>query len=329
MIHAVQILLLALLLPSISSFSSFSPSPSIYRSARQPQSFLTSTSTSTSTPPSTPTTTGLAEVDSQNSFGIFSDAITGAAFSVLHAFDDCGIEDSSKNLRVLWVRALLAQRGEIDDDVAKLLLPPTTRGLVTTPRGAKLFNPIVQFTEWIQSRTEFIDGALDAFLQSPPANTLTYDSDSDSTTTPAPCNVVLFGAGYDTRALRYRHRHELDGITQATFFEVDLPSVVEGKTKLYEKFRKEHDPSWDTFPTLIPFDLNACSPENTPSQVSLIETLRTAGLKKDVPTLFVFEVRRAKHPPPPPPTTKPTMHYALCPGRLILCGRTSRKSDNV
>lgn len=42
-----------------------------------------------------------SEAANQNAFGIVSDAVTGAAFSLLHSFDDCGIEDSSKNLRVL------------------------------------------------------------------------------------------------------------------------------------------------------------------------------------------------------------------------------------
>ena len=53
--------------------------------------------------------------------------MTGAIFQWLHRNDDTGIEDSSKNLRVLWVRALLAHRGEIDDDVADKLLPKDTR----------------------------------------------------------------------------------------------------------------------------------------------------------------------------------------------------------
>lgn len=75
-----------------------------------------------------------------------------------------------------------------------------TRSLVTTDTGANLFDPIIQFTEWIQARTEFIDEALDAFLESPVCK--------DSSGAPLECNVVLFGAGYDTRALRFRHAHD-------------------------------------------------------------------------------------------------------------------------
>jgi len=221
---------------------------------------------------------GESEADSQNMFGVFSDAATGAAFSLLHAFDDCGIQDSSKNLRVLWVRALLAQRGLIKDDVASTLLPKTTRSLVTTDAGANLFDPIVQFTEWIQARTDFIDEALDAFLSSPVCQ--------DSSGKPLQCNVVLFGAGYDTRALRYRHAHD----HKMNIIEVDLDSVIEGKDKLYEKFKKENDPEWNrerNGSKLVAFDLNSCGGSNPKSLVGALR--EQGGLAENVPTLFVWE----------------------------------------
>jgi len=59
-----------------------------------------------------------SEASDQNIFGVLSDKATGLAFDVLHAFDDDPIQDSSKNLRVLWVRALLNQRGLIDDPIS-------------------------------------------------------------------------------------------------------------------------------------------------------------------------------------------------------------------
>ena len=161
--------------------------------------------------------------------------------------------------------------------MARTLLPPTTRGLVTTPQGAALFDPIVKFTEWIQARTEFIDGGLDAFLSSPVCN--------DSNGKALECNVVLFGAGYDTRALRYRHAHD----DKINFMEVDLADVVEGKGKLYKKFQRENDPDWDVEnkgSTLVPFNLNDCGGE---APKSLIGALRDAGLKEGVPTMFVWE----------------------------------------
>mmetsp|Transcript_3185 Transcript_3185/g.8791 ORF Transcript_3185/g.8791 Transcript_3185/m.8791 type:complete len:312 (+) Transcript_3185:418-1353(+) len=215
--------------------------------------------------------------DSQNVFGIVSDTVTGIIFNLLHAFDECDIKDSSKNLRVLWVRALLNYRGKIQDSVAQELLPKTTRGLVTSEWGASLLDPILKFAEWIQARTEFIDEALDNFLSSPAC--------TDAEGTDLECNVVLFGAGYDTRALRYRHRHS----GMINFVEVDLPEVVEGKSKLYQQFRRTNDPEWSMSDrhNLVPFDLNDCGGQNP---TSLIQTLRKeANLKENVPTLMVWE----------------------------------------
>ena len=62
-------------------------------------------------------------------------------FDLLYAFEPDGMLDSSKNLRVLWVRALLSAAGELDDDVAYELLPSASRWLVSPPlartRGAR------------------------------------------------------------------------------------------------------------------------------------------------------------------------------------------------
>lgn len=217
---------------------------------------------------------GTSQAATQNVFGSLSDAVTGSMFSLLHAFDDTPIEDSSKNLRVLWVRALLETAGRIDDPVASKLLPSKTRGLVTAPATAKLLEPVLQFTEWIQARTDFIDEGLEHFFTSPVCT-------NEATGKATPCNVVLIGAGYDTRALRNRHAHD----HQANFFEVDLPSVVTGKRALYEKFQREHDAEWNQNDiTLVGLDLNTCEDET-----SLVETLRQAGLNSDVPTFVVFE----------------------------------------
>eukprot|EP00587_Corethron_hystrix_P003373 CAMPEP_0113314904 /NCGR_PEP_ID=MMETSP0010_2-20120614/10777_1 /TAXON_ID=216773 ORGANISM="Corethron hystrix, Strain 308" /NCGR_SAMPLE_ID=MMETSP0010_2 /ASSEMBLY_ACC=CAM_ASM_000155 /LENGTH=853 /DNA_ID=CAMNT_0000171281 /DNA_START=275 /DNA_END=2836 /DNA_ORIENTATION=+ /assembly_acc=CAM_ASM_000155 len=224
------------------------------------------------------TTAGQSEAASQNIFGVASDFGTGLIFSLLHAFDDCGIEDSSKNLRVLWVRALLAYRKKIKDDVAHKFLPSNTRSLVTTEWGANILDPILPFAEWIEARTQFIDEGLNHFLSNP----LCTDPETGSK---LECQVVLLGAGYDTRALRYRHEHG----NKAKFIEVDLPSVVEGKSKLYKKFQKEQDPEWNIDKygsTLVPFDLNDAG---GPDPKSLVQILRENGLKKDTPTLFVSE----------------------------------------
>lgn len=42
---------------------------------------------------------------------VVTDSLSGVAFAALHAFDDCGVQDAAKNLRVLWTRAFLANSG--------------------------------------------------------------------------------------------------------------------------------------------------------------------------------------------------------------------------
>jgi len=218
-------------------------------------------------------TDGTSQSSSQNVFGTLSDKFTGIIFSLLHAFDPDPVRDSSKNLRVLWARALLDTLDMIDDDVASTFLPPTTRGIVTSPEGASLFTPIVQFTEWIQARTDFIDGGLEHFLSSP---LCTSEEDGSA----MPCNAILIGAGYDTRALRFRNKHE----GKISFFEADLPDVCKGKQTLYDKFKKEEDPNLSQS-TLIPLDLNEFDDVN----VDFMKRLEKAGLDSSKPTFLCFE----------------------------------------
>ena len=86
--------------------------------------------------------------------------------------------------------------------------------------------------------------------------------------------------------MRYRNKH--NGNIQ--FIEVDLPSVVEGKQKLYDKYLKQEKDTMDFEPknsNFVPFDLNECG-GNTPK--SLIDVLsKNSNFRTDVPTMFVFE----------------------------------------
>ena len=127
------------------------------------------------------------------------------AFKLLYIGDESGIRDSSKNLRVLWTRALLNTLGKIQDDIAYELLPAKTRALVGP--GAKIFwdgTPMVSKLGWIVDRTKWIDSAMDEFL-------------ADTAGEPYR-QVVVLGAGYDTRSLRYR-------AAGLQFIEVDLPDI--------------------------------------------------------------------------------------------------------
>ena len=59
------------------------------------------------------------------------------------AFEPDGMLDSEKNLRVLWVRALLAAAGELNDDVAAELLPSASRWVVGAPLAKTIWTPVL------------------------------------------------------------------------------------------------------------------------------------------------------------------------------------------
>jgi nitrite reductase/ring-hydroxylating ferredoxin subunit len=69
----------------------------------------------------------------------------------------------------------------------------------------------------------------------------------------------------------------------ADFFEVDLPDVVEGKGKLQKRWKEEHGGSEIKLPKRIGFNLNDAIDQK------LTEVLEAAGLRRDLPTLFVWE----------------------------------------
>ena len=91
------------------------------------------------------------------------DATFNAAFSGLYLFERSGVKDSSKNLRVLWTRALLDKQGRLEDSVAFQLLPRGTRRIISGP-FAKAWRLTSKY-DWIVDRTNFIDSEVDAFLE--------------------------------------------------------------------------------------------------------------------------------------------------------------------
>jgi len=188
------------------------------------------------------------------------DKVGEDVLTILHLWDDKAVQDSSKNLQVLWSRAVLAKNGELKDDVAFDLLPKSTRDVVK----AGLFDGVVGFLEWVASRTVFLNEGCDAFLSSP------------ACAGGKECQVVVFGAGFDTRSIRYQR----EGLR---FFEVDLPETIEAKRVVQERYKAEVDPDV-RLPTRIGFDLNDCE------ERSLLELLEQEhGLRRDVPTMFISE----------------------------------------
>lgn len=174
--------------------------------------------------------------------------------------------DSEKNLRVLWVRALLAAAGELNDDVASELLPSASRWVVSAPLARTIWAPALPKLEWIKQRTEFIDETVDSFL---------------AANAGASPQVVLIGAGYDTRALRYR-------TSAARFFEVDLPSVLPVKEAMATRFLAAEGGAARSVGAegrALGVDLNKA----TMAPPGVFAQLSGLGLDRSLPTLVVSE----------------------------------------
>ena len=188
-------------------------------------------------------------------------------FTLLYTFSpDMSVDESSKNLRVLWTRAILNSWGDIDDNIAETFLPPTTRFVVTNPFFAELLKPIVMpKLSWIIKRTKFIDTALDTF---------------SGRFGDVPANVVVIGSGYDTRSIRYARGR--GGGEKLNFYEVDLPSIIACKKKLFDVSGVDRD----LLPTTVGLDLDDFAGEGD----SFIECLvNKHAFDEELPTLFIFE----------------------------------------
>mmetsp|Transcript_12558 Transcript_12558/g.40047 ORF Transcript_12558/g.40047 Transcript_12558/m.40047 type:complete len:365 (-) Transcript_12558:108-1202(-) len=192
------------------------------------------------------------------------DTLLELAFKVLYATEPDLRLDSYKNLQVLWVRALLASSSQLDDPVAYQLLPPASRWLVS-PAVAPLWAPVLPKLEWIAQRTSFLDSTLDAWI----------DGLKASGGSPAEAQIVLLGAGYDTRALRY------SGDQAPAFYEVDLPVVTRAKGVLSSRYAAA---TGVRQPAMLPLDLMTCA-----SGAPALEALAPLGFDRSRPTLVVFE----------------------------------------
>ncbi|KAH8072014.1 hypothetical protein JL721_3921 [Aureococcus anophagefferens] len=79
--------------------------------------------------------------------------------------------------------------------------------------------------------------------------------------------VVVIGAGFDTRAMRYAERSKAENVK---FFELDLPHVCEGKGRLWDTWAAGKD---FTKPQYVPYDLNdAGDPASTHPESAVVLT---------------------------------------------------------
>lgn len=148
----------------------------------------------------------------------------------------------------------------VDDPYARLFLGPMLRGALTSltstgrlgERGERLFPNL---TTYVLARHRFIDDALRAALARGRVEQL-----------------VLLGAGYDTRA--YRFAAELGG---RTTFEVDHPATATRKERLVRRHRGQL-PEARVKRVTIDFQ-----------RQSLEERLVAEGFRRGAPTFWVWE----------------------------------------
>jgi len=144
----------------------------------------------------------------------------------------------------------------LDDPYAPLFLSPALRAIFSAwPRiGALLPSVAHGMTNFVLMRHRFIDDALAAAL----------GDDFEQ--------VVLLGAGYDTRA--YRFAETLNG---RPIFEVDFPTTGERKARLVQK-------NADVLPVAAP-----CQVSIDFQSQRLDDRLHAAGFAAGAKTFFVWE----------------------------------------
>ena len=143
-----------------------------------------------------------------------------------------------------------------DDHLALRLLPDRFRMLLRIPGFGRLFIRFVAakwLYEYIIARTKYIDAAFQEAL----ANH--FDQ------------ILIFGAGFDTRALRLQNG---SGVTRV--FELDVPITQQAKIEQYRQ-RKLDIPANLTF---VPIDFD---------KESLPARLEQAGFEKQKKSLFILE----------------------------------------
>lgn len=165
---------------------------------------------------------------------------------ILHFFDRTTTVDTCLNLAVLWWKSIAG------DGVCFDLLPGTTRWIVASP--LRYLYPRLHHQN-VAMRTQFLDKMLIKELQSMPVSS---NGVSDKTA------VIMLGAGFDSRSIRFLNNRRIGRQKespvssqireQLEFYELDLPSVIDQKIEMLERYARRNRES--RYPVLIPADLN-------------------------------------------------------------------------
>ncbi len=143
-----------------------------------------------------------------------------------------------------------------DDRVAPSLLPDFLRMLIRVPLAGRLFVKVFAakgIYEYVIARTKYIDAVFrealaDRFAQ-----------------------ILIFGAGFDTRALRFQEEAR-----QTRIFELDAPATQTSKIGQYQKRSLSIPPNV----VFVPIDFD---------RESLPLKLDQVGFKRDEKSLFILE----------------------------------------
>ena len=143
-----------------------------------------------------------------------------------------------------------------DDHIAPMLLPAFMKLLLQVPLSATIFKRLLipkGIYEYVIARTQYIDGAFKQALNEQ------FEQ------------ILVFGAGFDTRALRF---HEIASNTK--IFELDVPATQNAKISQYQKRNLTVPPNL----VFIPIDFD---------RESLPHKLEEGGFQKCVRSLFIME----------------------------------------
>lgn len=188
---------------------------------------------------------------------------------LLHFFDKTGAKESFVNLSVLWWKAIAGNRwgtATFDNGIAFDLLPPLTRWIVAFPL-CWLFPNLHH--QNVALRTAYIDRALNSIYQRSKSQNRTMD-------------VIVMGAGFDSRSVRFLNLPVVKEYAgKGRFIEVDLPSVTQQKSKMFERLLRRRK-SVTQLPSLLEADLN--QPEQCKVQLSSLD-----GSPKSHAVTFIFE----------------------------------------
>lgn len=166
------------------------------------------------------------------------------ALPILHSLDPYKPPDSKLSLSCLWWKALSANDANspcYDDSLAYDLLPRGFRVLVG--RKLRRFYPRLHHAN-VEIRTAYLDQSVTRIIERVRA-----------VRPETRCRLISFGGGYDVRSIKFLIRGLID---QAV--ELDLPQVVEAKTRILEsrRFQKRRpNLTSDKFPEFYSVNLNA------------------------------------------------------------------------